>query len=135
MQRKYFAALVALIMIAMALGCASGNKPFLTTAMETKVAAEDALYYARAFYNAGRLSEQQFNSVRQAYDALYVVQNSAIDARIAYLKMPADATAEQKYKVALAQVTQAALKFTEIALALGLINQGQTIDPAIPIRQ
>jgi len=134
MKRKYFAALVALIMILMALGCAE-NKPFLTTVMETKVAAEDALYYARAYYNAGRLSEQQFNSVRQAYDALYVVQNSAIDARIAYLKMPADATAEQKYKVALAQVTQAAMKFTEIALALGLINQGQTIDPAIPIRQ
>lgn len=134
MKLKYFAALVALIMILMALGCAT-EKPFLTTAMETKVAAEDALYYARAYYNAGRLTESQFNAVKQAYDALWVVQNSAIDARIVYLKMPADATAEQKYKVAMSQVMQATARFTEMALALGLINQGQTIDPAIPIRQ
>jgi hypothetical protein len=101
---------------------------------ETKVAAEDALYYARAYYNTGRLSETQFNTVRAAYDALYVVQNKAIDARIAYLKLPSDPTTAQKYKFAQEQVIQAALAFTQIAIQLGVIEEGQSIEP-IPIRK
>ena len=134
MKRKLIAALVAIILCLIALFGCGENKPFLVTVSETKVTAEDALYYARVYYNNGRLSESQFQAVRQAYDALYIVQNSAIDARIAYLKMPNDATAEQKYRVAMAQVTQAAAKFTELAVTLGLIQAGQSIEP-VPIRQ
>ena len=132
MKRKTVLILLVLCLM-VTFGC-SEKGSFLITMKETKVTAEEALYYSRVAYNKGKLSETQFTEIRKTYDVLRELQHSAIDARIEYLKLPDNATAEAKYLLAQKQVVEFARKFTLLAISLGILAEGQEIDP-IPIRK
>lgn len=51
-----------------------------------KVVAETVLYESRILQNQGKMDAATFDKVRGLYDKWAVAQNSAIDARIAYLR-------------------------------------------------
>ena len=111
---------------------ATTGENVLASAETTKTVAEDAMYYARVYYNLGKINETQFKSIKDAYDVLYLLQNQMIDARLAYLKMPQDATADQKYRVLMGQVMLAQQKLFLLAFQLGIVKEEV---PVIPIRQ
>lgn len=138
-MRRKAVIIVLLLSLALLFGCpaknggtVTGSGTVLTGAETTKSVAEDILYYARVYYNLGKINEAQFKSVKDAYDVLYVVQNQMIDARIAYLKMPSDATADQKYRLAIAQVASAQAALVQLATQFGILTGDA---PAIPIRK
>lgn len=135
--------IVALLLLLVLVGCATPNgktpatpatpgQSILPTAEQTKTVAEDAMYYARVYYNLGKINEAQFKSIKDAYDALYVVQNQMIDARIAYLKLPTDASADEKFRFLMGQVMLAQQKLFLLAFQLGIVKEQV---PVIPIRQ
>lgn len=137
-MRKRNLLIALLLMMVLIAGCpatngtVTGGQQFLQTAETTKTVAEDTLYYARVYYNLGKINESQFKSVKDAYDILYVLQNQMIDARIAYLKMPTDATADQKYRALMGQVMVASQKLFILAAQLGIV---QGTIPEIPFRK
>ncbi len=141
MFKKVFIAIVLLSLFFVLVGCPftrdnTGAGPsVVTTAETTKTLAEDILFYSRVYYNLGKINEAQFKSVRDAYDVLYVVQNQMIDARIAYLKLPTDATTEEKYRMAMAQMAVAQLRLLQLAQQLGIFKGEVPIIPDIPIRK
>jgi hypothetical protein len=124
MKYKFAAIIMALVLV----GCASNQL------MTTKTVAEDTLYYSRVAYNLGKLSEAQFNDIRKAYDTLAVSQNSLIDAKKELLLLPNDATAEQRYKVALSIAATASVNLTNLAVKYGILQDGGEVIE-IPIRK
>ena len=138
MRKRVLIAVLLMVMLIAACpasqtGTATSGQNFLTTAETTKTVAEDTLYYARVYYNLGKINEAQFKSVKDAYDILYLVQSQLIDARIAYLKVPTDATADQKYRALMAEVMLAQQKLVLLAFKLGIV--GDEKPPEIPIRK
>ena len=120
--------LMMLMVAALLMGCAANQL------MTTKTVAEDTLYYSRVAYNLGEISEVKFNDIRKAYDTLQVAQNSLIDAKKELLLMPNDATADQKYKVALSIAATASVNLTNLAIKYGILKgSGEVIE--IPIRK
>jgi hypothetical protein len=138
MRNRVSVVVALLVLFALLMGCPANqtgtSKPgdsILVSAEMTKTVAEDTLYYARVYYNLGKINEAQFKSVKDAYDILYVAQGQMIDARIAFLQMPTDATKEQKYKAMMAQVMIAQQKLIQLAFQLGIVKEEGTV---IPIR-
>jgi hypothetical protein len=127
MKRKYIAAIVAILML-LCIGCAANQL------MTTKTVAEDTLYYSRVAYNLGQISATQFNDIQKTYDTLRVAQNSLIDAKKELLLMPNDATADQKYKVALSIAATASVNLTTLAIKYGILKDGGEVIE-IPIRK
>lgn len=111
---------------------ATAAESILPAAEQAKTVAEDAMYYARVYYNLKKITPEQFKAIKDAYDTLYVVQNQMIDARIAYLKLPTDATADQKYRTLMGQVMIAQQKLFLLAFQLGIVKEQV---PTIPLRQ
>jgi len=125
--------LVLLLALLFLCSCAGGNEVLVST-QTTKTVAEDVLFYARVAQNMGKISEAQFNDVKKAYEIVRVSQNQLIDARIAYLKLPSDATADQKYQLALQQTLTAMQNLTLMAYSLGIVKDGgQPVN--VPIRR
>lgn len=141
MRSRVSIAVALLFILAMLVGCPASQNgsttgtQILTTAETTKTLAEDILFYTRVYYNLGKINEAQFKSVKDAYDALYVVQNQMIDARIAYLKLPTDASNEEKYRMAMAQMAVAQLRLLQLAQQLGIFKGDVPVIPDVPIRK
>jgi hypothetical protein len=131
MLRKSLYLNLLFVVILCVLACPAGQNSFVQTAETTKTVAEDIMYYARVYQNLGKITDTQFLDVKKSYDLLYVAQNQMIDARIAYLKLPSDATAEQKYRQGMTQVVLATQALTQLALKYGIVSG--TI-PNVPIR-
>ncbi len=91
MRRFPKVATVLLVLTALALVAACGQKIILQTTQATKDVSETALYTARVAENTGVITEAQFLEVRAAYDELRLAQSAVIDARIDYLKNPTPA--------------------------------------------
>jgi hypothetical protein len=133
-MRKRVSLIVALLMMVMLLAACPASQTGTPTVLQaselTKSVAEDILYYARVYYNLGKLNQAQFDSVVKAYDTLREAQIVMVNARIAYITTPADATAEQKYRAAMTAVLASMQQLINISNQLGLSDPSQ----AIPIR-
>lgn len=134
MRTKVFKfAVVFAILIAM-VGCAAGG-PAATGTATTKTVAEDILFYARVYQNAGKITDTQFAEIQKAYDSLKVAQDIFIDTRVAYLKMPTDITAEQKYQQNLQLVLRASTQLIMLAYKVGLVKDDGSGEFVPPIRR
>jgi hypothetical protein len=122
-----------LMIVVMLIGCPAGQQTMtsLQASELTKSVAEDVLYYARVYYNLGKINEAQFNSVVKAYDTLRDTQIIMVNARIAYITTPADATAEQKYRAAMTGVMASMQQLISLSNSLGLSDGGEVV----PIRK
>jgi hypothetical protein len=134
-MRKRSSLIVTLLVMVMLLSaCPASQTGPSTTVLQsselTKSVAEDILYYARVYYNLGKLNQAQFDSVVKAYDTLRNAQIIMVNARIAYITTPADATAEQKYRAAMTGVMASMQQLIAISNQLGLSDPGDVV----PIR-
>lgn len=73
----------------------------------SKEIAETVLYESRVLQNQGKMDAATFDKVKGIYDKLKVAQDSAINARIAYLKTnsAADQTTLDKYSAVVSELT------------------------------
>lgn len=128
-QRRRTAGVIALVvMLALVLamlnsGCASG--PVVQTIEVTKATAESILYEARIAQIKGKITDAQFNSIRDVYDKLRAAVNVSIDARIAYLTLQTTDT-EQRMTEAVSAVTDMTVQLISLAAQFGLINTAVT---------
>jgi hypothetical protein len=67
----------------------------------TKVSAEYVLREARVQLNAGHLTQAQYKTVADSYDALAAAQKTIIDARLAYLADSDNLTKKAAYQAAI----------------------------------
>ena len=67
----------------------------------TKVSAEYVMREARVQLNAKHLTDAQYKTVADSYDAIVATQKTIIDARLAYLADPANLTKQAAYKAGL----------------------------------
>lgn len=135
MYKRVSIALLVVLAVLMFTACPGTQNQYVTSTATTKTVAEDILFYARVYQNMGKISAAQFEEVRKAYEAVRSAQDTFIDARIAYLKAPADATAEQQFQRNLSIVLQAMQRLTLLAYNLGLVKDGGGgIVQPIPIR-
>lgn len=104
----------------------SGMTPLQASEL-TKSVAEDILYYARVYYNLGKINQAQFDSIVKAYDTLREAQIIMVNARIAYITTPADATVEQKYRAAMTSVLASMQNLINLSNQLGLSDPGQVV--------
>lgn len=127
-MRKRVSIIIMVVVLATLLGCPASQAPnVVQTAEMTKTVAEDVLYYARVYYNLGKINQAQFDSVVKAYDTLREAQNLMIDARVAYLATPKDATAEQKYRATMTAVLNSMQSLISLSNSLGLSNPSVSV--------
>jgi hypothetical protein len=135
MRKRFSLIAVLLLMVAVLAACpasqtGTGMTPLQASEL-TKSVAEDILYYSRVYYNLGKINQAQFDSVVKAYDTLREAQIIMVNARIAYITTPADATVEQKYRAAMTSVLASMQNLINLSNQLGLSDPGEVV----PIRK
>lgn len=110
--------MITVLMLALA---ACGTPSFVKPTHVTKDTAETVLYQARVMQNKGTLTAAQFDTVRKAYDALKVAQDTVIDARIAYLT-ESTTTKQAILNAAISGVSKNLAAFMQLATDFGIMG-------------
>ena len=120
--KKNYVILVILCMIAFITNCSGcASITDVKVAQISKASAESILISAKTLQNTGTLTADQYKEVAKYYDMYADAQNTAIDARVAWLRAgkPADATTLNK---AVAAAGAALTDFMAIAVKYNLVK-------------